>query len=194
MTTLSEATAIEIGFKALSKNEHSAAREAFERAVREGTGDSALIHLGWLLEQGLGGTQDVSRAMMLYRQALEAGAPEPAGLAAYHLGLLLMKQGDSIESSALLQRAADAGNPSAAYWLYASYTDAGDPASTRLADQALQRAATLGHAYALRDLARRRMRSNTGFFSKFKALLDYWKAKATGVALTIRNVDDWRVR
>ena len=172
MTASSLATAIEIGFDALAKNEHRVARDAFERAVSEGTGNSALIHLGWLLEQGLGGAQDVSRAMTLYRQALDAGAAEPAGLAAYHLGLLLMKQGESKECVALLQPAADAGNPSAAYWLYIHYTDAGDSVSATLADEALQRAATLGHAYALRDLARRRMRSNVGLFGKLKAVLD----------------------
>ena len=194
MTASSSATAIEVGFDALAKNEHRAARDAFERALSEGTGDSALTHLGWLLEQGLGGAQDISRATVLYRQALEAGNAECAELAAYHLGSLLMKQGESTEGLALLQRAADAGNPSAAYWLYSHYTDAGDPASTPLADQALQRAAALGHVYALRDLARRRMRSTVGLVGKLKALFDYWKAKVIGIALTIRNVDDWRVR
>ena len=191
MTVSSSATSIDVGFDSLAKNEFGAARAAFERALNEGTGEVALVHLGWLLEQGLGGDKDVPRAMTLYQRALEA---EPAGLAAYHLGLLLMKQGNRGEGAPLLQRAADVGNPSAAYWLYAYSIDATAPTSAAVAEQALHRAAALGHAYAIRDLAQRQMRSSKGFGAKLKARLRYWKAKAVGVALTIRNVDDWRVR
>ena len=191
MPISSSATAIDVGFDALAKNEFAAARAAFERALSEGTGESALTHLGWLLEQGLGGEKDVPRAMAFYKRALEA---EPAGRAAYHLGLLLMKQGDLREGGLLLQRAADAGNPSAAYWLYAYNTDAADPASASVAEQALRRAVALGHAYALRDLARRQMRTGKGLNAKLKGLLAYWQAKVVGIARTIRNVDDLRVR
>jgi len=191
MTASASATAIDVGFDALAKNDFGEARAAFERALSEGTGEAALVHFGWLLEQGLGGDKDVPRAMAFYKRALEA---EPAGRAAYHLGLLLMKQGDLREGGLLLQQAADAGNPSAAYWLYAYSTDATDPAAASVAEQALHRAAALGHAYALRDLARRQMRTSKGLSAKLKALLEYWRAKAVGIALTIRNVDDWRVR
>jgi TPR repeat protein len=184
-------SSIDVGFSALAKNEFAAARSAFERALSEGTGDPALTHLGWLLEQGLGGDKDVLRAMALYKRAIEA---EPAGLAAYHLGLLLMKQGDLREGGLLLQRAADAGNPSAAYWLYAYNTDVAEPAAALVAEQALRRAAALGHAYALRDLARRQMRTSKGLSAKLKALIEYWQAKAVGIARTIRNADDLRVR
>jgi TPR repeat protein len=190
MSTVPSGGTIAAGFDALTKNEYPAARAAFERALSEGGGDEALIHLGWLLEQGLGGQADVSRAKSLYRQALEK---EP-GLAAYHLGLLLMKEGHREEGSELLDRAAQLGNPSAAYWLYAFSSDAADPQSAALAEKSLLRAAELGHIYARRDIERRRIRTSRGLAGKLSALLAYWKTKVVGIALTIRNVNDWRVR
>ncbi|WP_426194228.1 hypothetical protein [Massilia sp. DWR3-1-1] len=191
MDNPSAATAIASGFDALAKNEYPTARAAFEQALNKGGGDDALVHLGWLLEQGLGGEKDIPRAMKLYRMGLET---ESADLAAYHLGLLLMKRGDQREGAGFLQRSADSGNPSAAYWLYAYCSESNDIESLALADQSLLRAAELGHAYALRDIARRRMRTNKDLRGKLAARLAYWKAKLVGMALTIRNAHDWRVR
>jgi TPR repeat protein len=188
MTTLPSATAA--GFDALTKNEYAAARAAFERAQSEGGGEDALIHLGWLLEQGLGGPVDVPRAEGLYRKALQ----DAPGLASYHLGLLLMKENRREEGSELLGRAAKLGNPSAAYWLYALSSDAADARSMELAEKNLLRAAELGHVYARRDIARRRIRASKGIGRRLIALLGYWRVKTVGIALTIRNVNDWRVR
>jgi TPR repeat protein len=185
------ASDIAAGFAALAKNEYSTARAAFEHALSKGGGDDALVHLGGLLEQGLGGEKDVTRAIKLYRQALETGA---ADLAAYHLGLLLMKQEDRREGRKLLQRSADSGNPSAAYWLYAYCSESNDIDSLALADQSLLRAAELGHAYALRDIAGRRMRTSQDLGARIAARVAYWKAKAVGILLTIRNAHDWRIR
>jgi len=86
------ANAMAAGFAALAKDEHSTARAAFEFALSEGGCNEALIHLAWLLEQGLGGERDISQAIRLYRAALDTRS---ADLAAFHLGLLLMKQGSS---------------------------------------------------------------------------------------------------
>jgi predicted Zn-dependent protease len=150
-----------------------------------------MVNFGWLLEQGLGGERDIPRAIGLYREAL---AVEPAGhVTAFYLGLALMNHGDRREGAKLLQKEADAGNPSAAYWLYALSSEAHDPESKALSDMSLLRAAELGHAYAIRDLARRRVNSSRGL-NKLNALFACWKAKARAMALTIRNVNDPRVR
>jgi TPR repeat protein len=184
-------SAADAGFKALARNEFSTARVAFERALAEGEGHDVSVHLGWLLEQGLGGDKDEDRARSLYRQALDR---EPASLAAYYLGLLEMKSGNRREGAELLQRAADSGNPSAAYWLYAFTSEASDSESTALAERSLLRAAELGHVYALRDIALRQVVSSKSLGAKAAALASVWKVKAVGMAMTIRNVDDFRVR
>lgn len=174
----------------LDRAEYATAREKFERAIAEGHTGDFLVNFGWLLEQGLGGEKDIARAMTLYREAL---AVAPEGHATFYLGLALMNHGDRRQGATLLQKEADAGNPSAAYWLYALSSDADDLESKALAEKSLLRAAELGHAYAVRDLARRRVNSSTGL-NKLGALLDCWKAKARAAALTIRDVNDRRVR
>lgn len=191
MNNTSFTNAIASGFNALKKNDYSTARSAFELALSEGGGDDALVHLGWMLELGLGGDRDVPRAMKLYQLALET---DSADLAAYHLGLLFMKNGNREEGVRLLQIAAASGNPSAAYWLYTYCSEYKDVMSLAVADQSLLRAAELGHAYALRDIARRRMLASNNLNEKLAARLAYWKAKIVGMAMTIRNADDWRVR
>lgn len=56
------------------------------------------------------------------------------------------------------------------------------------------RAAELGHAYARRDIARRRMRTSKDLGGRLNASLSYGKAKLVGLVLTIRNAHDWRIR
>ena len=178
------------GYEALLRGDHVTARSEFERALSDGGGEEVLVHLGWLLESGLGGPVDIERGKALYRAALEH-AP---GLASYYLGRVLMREGNRIEGTPLLERATSLGNPSAAYWLYAYSSEANDPASKELAERSLSRAVELGHIFARRDLALRQVRSSRNFVSKVRALLQYWRSKFAGVALAIKDVNDWRVR
>lgn len=105
-----------------------------------------------------------------------------------------MNHGDRLEGTNLLQKEADAGNPSAAYWLYALSSELEDPEAQAIAERSLVRAADLGHVYARRDLARRRMKVSRDFGSKLGALIDYWRAGASAIALMIKDVNDRRVR
>lgn len=187
MRNSSDSTAVAAGFNAMARNEYSTARSAFERALNEEGANEVAIHLGRLLEQGLGGDKDIPGAMRLYRLALES---ESVSLAAYHLGLLLMKCGHQREAARLLQTSADSSNPSAAYWLYVFCSESNDVESLAISDQHLSRAAELGHAYALRDIARNRMRTSKNFSGRLIAWLADWKAKLVGIVLTIRNADD----
>jgi TPR repeat protein len=190
MTDPSWPPAVTFGLDALDRHEYALARDEFEKAIEEGHSGDFLVNFGWLLEQGLGGDADIPRAVALYRKAL---IDQPMGYATFHLGMALMKHGDRGEGAELLQKDAEAGNPSAAYWLYALSSDTQDPESAALSEKCLLRAAELGHAFALRDLARRRVNSSKGL-SKVPALLGCWKAKAWAIALMFRDINDRRVR
>jgi TPR repeat protein len=134
MTDPSWPPAVTSGLHTLDRHEYALAREAFEKALEEGHSGDFLVNFGWLLEQGLGGDTDIPRAMALYRKAL---VDQPLGNATFYLGLALMKHGDRREGAELLQKEADTGNPSAAYWLYAFSSDIEGPEAQAVAEKSL---------------------------------------------------------
>lgn len=173
-------------YDAMESEDYRLARELFEQAIGSGA-RAGSIHLGWLFEQGLGGSVDVARALQLY----ELGRSDDRQLGSYHLGSLLMKQGQSDKARQLLEESANLGHASAAYWAYVLNDEVVNKLKAR---HFLARAAELGHAFAQRDLARQEMREASSIGKWVAALWAYWRAKARGSSLAVRDVHDPRVR
>lgn len=170
----------------MEREDYARARELLELAKQSGGLGAGSLQLGWLCERGLGGPPDIKRAMDLY----EIARSHDVALGSYHLGSLLMRQGQSDRAMQLMAESATEGNASAAYWAYV-LNQASD---ARRANQFLVQAAELGHAFAQRDLARQEMRGAATLTGWASALWRYWRAKARGASMAVRDVNDPRVR
>jgi TPR repeat protein len=177
-------------YEQMNAGRYIEARAAFEQLLSEGE-QRALIYLGWMDEQGLGGTADELRAAARYKVFSDQGDP----VACYYLASLKLKQADVQGALPLFLLAANAGHPSAAYWASAIYDgEYGEGADCIKAATYLARAAELGHIFAQRDLAAKRMRESSSFISRAKGAIDYVGAKLRGLVLIIRDANDPRIR
>lgn len=174
------------GHAAMESQDYKSARQFFAAALECGVSDSAL-HLGWLLEQGLGGEVDIERAAQLY----ELAANNDRRSGSYYLGALLMKNGQHKRATELLEESAMLGHASGAYWAYVLN---GETCASERAAKFLKQAAELGHAFAQRDLARVRMREASSVRQWLSALREYWGAKVRGALLALRDIHDPRIR
>ena len=100
----------------MTAGRYGEARAAFEQLESEGE-QQALLYLGWMHEQGLGGPVDAAQALACYRTLCGTGD----SVACYHAASLEFRHGNSAQALDLFLRAADAGHPSAAYWAAALY-------------------------------------------------------------------------
>ena len=122
----------------------------------------------------------------MYRLAM----PTQPALSNYYLGRTFKEMGNSENALPHLEAAAALGNPSAAYWAHAIYSDAGQ---TGEAQKFLLLAGELGHVYAQRDLARSSLSNASSIGAWMASLYKYFKVKATGVVLVLKNAEDPRV-
>lgn len=169
----------------------------YERASREleelaRLGESqALLQIGWMHEQGLGRRQNAEEALRCYEALAEMGNRD----ASYYVASLRFRQGDAVGALPHFLRAAEAGNPSAAYWAAAIYGgEKGFPVDAAKEALLLDRAAELGHLFAQRDLARRRMSRANGVREKLRAFADWMRIKGRGLRQIVLDVEDLRVR
>lgn len=177
---------LSLGDAALRAKKYSAARQHLEKAVAGGATQYAL-NLGWLYETGSGGPEDYVRAVSMYELAL----PSQPELANMYLGRLYRKLGQADRALQCLEEAARLGNPSAAYWAYSMHADAGRKNdATRL--QAV--ASSLGHLYAQRDEAKESLSRASSFLDKATKYVAYWRLKARGFLLVLKDVNDPRIR
>lgn len=174
----------------MSAGRYAEAREALERLVQEGE-RRASLYLGWMYEQGLGVPVNENQAATHYELLAHANDPEGS----YYAASLKLKRGDAAGALAGFVLAAAAGNPSAAYWASAIYSgEKGFPVDVTKATAYLTKAASLGHVFAQRDLAKQRVRESKSMLAKAEAMLSYIGAKLKGLAMIVRNTHDPRVR
>jgi TPR repeat protein len=135
--------------------------EAFARLKDlANSGDGwASLHLGWMYHKGLACSADLDKAEQNYLRAYENGLPE----AALYLGRVYKSMARYQDALRFLKEAASKEDPSAAYWAYAIYSDpASGEQDPRKATEFLEKAASLGHVFARRDLAKRMIRGKRG--------------------------------
>lgn len=174
--------------KALAAQNYPRARELFEVLSEH---DEALLQLGFLYQEGLGGPREPEKAYDIYKRL--AAANDPQGT--YFLAKLLLSRSQLEEALPVFEKAAALSHASAAYWAAALY---GGLQGYRKDDEKhleyLRRAASLGHIYGQRDLALSDLRSKGGPIRKVGALVRYFRAISEGIMLTFRNRYDLRIR
>jgi TPR repeat protein len=173
-------------YTAMDSQNYALARKLLEIDAAAG-GEEGALHLGWLCEQGLGGVTDTDRAVQLYKVARNSDRC----LGSYYLGSLLMRKDQVEEARQLLEESANLGHASAAYWAYVLNEKANNLQNAR---QFLAKATQLGHIFAQRDMARYEMTEASSVIQWFTALCVYWKAKAYGAVLIVRDIHDPRIR
>ena len=174
----------------MAAGRYESARVAFEDLASRGE-MQALLYLGWMHERGLGGKVDESRAASYYQALCDTGDP----VGCYHAASLKFRRRDVSGALELYSRAAVAGHPSAAYW--ASAILSGEGGYSRDPERAtyfLTKAASLGHVFACRDLAKQRLQVAGSVRGKALALLEYCWAVLKGFSILAKNMDDPRVR
>lgn len=174
----------------MNAGKYTEAKAALERLLKEGD-QQASLYLGWIYEQGLGVPVNEDQAARHYEMLAREKDPDGS----YYAASLKLKHGDAVGALTGFLLAAEAGNPSAAYWASAIYSgEKGFPADADKAAMYLAKAASLGHVFAQRDLARQRLGESKSMPTKAGALLSYIGAKIRGMALIAKNTHDLRVR
>jgi TPR repeat protein len=116
-------------------------------------------------------------------------------LGTYYLASLLRRKNKPQEAFELFKRAAELGHGSAAYWAYTmasgEYGLARDEAQLAYF---LRKAASLGHVYAERDMARQELKQAPDLWAKIAAWVRYAAIKTRGLMLILRNHEDIRTR
>ena len=176
---------IDVGSAAFAGENYGEARRIFEKLVATGETQCA-INLGWLYESGLGGNKDLERAISMY----ELGIPSQPQLSNYYLGRALRGIGKTERALIHLEAAAGLGHPSAAYWAHAIHSDHDRQDD---AEKFLKRASDLGHVYAKRDQARKSVAKASSIGEWFITSFRYYKIKAGGALLVMKNSSDPRV-
>lgn len=169
---------------------YDAARSVFEELATIGDAQ-ALLYLGSMYERGLGVPVDDAIAADFYKRSCDSGNLTSC----FFLGMLKYRSRDIEGALRWYRIAAEAGHPAAAYWIAQIY---GDP-SNLFTDQAealryLKMADRGGHAFAARDLAKKRMRTSGSIISKLFACAHYIKAIVKGMFIIAKDTDDPRVQ
>jgi TPR repeat protein len=174
----------------MSAGRYDVAHEKFEQLASVGE-EKALLYLGWMYEQGLGCSVDEKQADVYYKKLCDMGDDS----ACYHSASLKFRHNDIPGALALFERAAESGHPSAAYWASAIYSgEGGYIQDSERATYYLEIAANLGHAFAKRDIAKKRVHEADQVYSKVIAVFQYLWCLLKGIAVIGKDADDLRVR
>jgi len=174
----------------MNAGRYEKARQTFNQLADAGE-QQALVYLGWMDEQGFGGSANEQQAELRYKRLADSGDH----VASYYYGALKLRQGSLSEALVAFVGAAEGGHPSAAYWASALYGgENGFPRNREKEIFYLKQAASFGHVYARRDLAKMQVTEAKSLGAKVKSLCVYFFEKMKGVYLISRNQHDPRVR
>lgn len=151
----------------------------------------AQLQLAYLYQQGLGGPPDPEKAREIYKSLADAG--DPQGM--YYLASLLLESRQLSEAARYFERAAELDHVSGSYWAAALYDGLyGHPRDEEKYQRFIKKAASLGHLFAMRDLARADMKHTKNWIVWGEAFLRYLSVKIKGFYIAIRNPHDLRLR
>jgi tetratricopeptide (TPR) repeat protein len=186
----SDQEALERAYEYLSKGNYADALSSFDLLARRGS-LQANVYLGWMHQKGFGTRVDLKTAEGSYRVAASSGFV----LGQYYLANLLRLSGNLSEALEWYEKAAAQRHSSASYWASVMYRegDGTSPDKTK-SEKYLAVAASLGHYFAERDLARNRLRSAKTIVEVFQGLLAYIRAVIRGSIAAIRNPDETQLR
>ena len=185
-----EYQALERAHECLSRGDYADALRSFAALARQGV-PQANVYFGWMYQKGLGIKVDLEMAEKCYRPAASTGLV----LGQYYLASLLRLKGSLSEALEWYEKAAAQQHSSANYWASVMYRegDGTKPDKTK-SERYLMTAASLGHCFAERDLARDSLRSAKTIIESLRALFSYVRAVIRGSIAAVRNPDDMQLR
>jgi TPR repeat protein len=155
-------------YAAIQQGEYEQARCLLEPLAARGSVYS-LVTLGLLYEFDYLGSPDLKSATLYYERAADLGSTE----AHYHLGRILVEQGDEPSALNSFTQGAESGSVSCMYWTALLVRRANERSDEEQGAAWLKRAAEQGHFYAKRDLLRHTMRNSQSAAGKVSAWLRY---------------------
>ena len=153
--------------------------------------NAAKLQLAYLYQIGLGGSADLVRAQKIYQVLADEGDSE--GM--YYLARLFLSLGQLSEAAHYFEMSSLLSHASGSFWaaeLNNGYF--GYPLDKQKYWLLIRRAASLGHIYAIRNLALDDMRDARNIFLKSKACLTYIMATIKGIAIAITDPHNLFIR
>jgi uncharacterized protein len=173
---------------ALEVKDYPRARNLFE-SLQDNT--EAQLQLGYLYQEGLGGSTDKQKAKSLFQGLADISHAHGS----YFLAKLLLTENQLNTAVEYFEKSAQLKHVSGTFWtaaLYGGYH--GYPVNSEKHRYFLTEAAKLGHIYAKRDLALLDMRSNNSLHNKFFACGRYMKSLLAGIIIAVKDPFDFRIR
>lgn len=151
----------------------------------------AQLQLGYLYQEGLGGEANKEKSQEIFQVLADANDPQGS----YFLAKLLLSSQKFPEAVNYFEKSARLGHVSGAYWAAALHGGLHEyPTDIQKRRFFLENAAKLGHIYAKRDLALEDAKTASTFPQRCAAYLRYLIVLLKGIALTLRDRHDFRIR
>ena len=151
----------------------------------------AQLQLGYLYQEGLGGEANAKRARDIYQSLADEGDSQGT----YFLAKSFLSSHQLPEAVRAFEKAAELANVSGAFWAAALHGGLlGNVKDEKKHRLFLERAASLGHIFAKRDLALADARSTTSLLKWCAARVRYLRAIFEGIVVMCRDRYDFRIR
>jgi TPR repeat protein len=153
--------------------------------------EEAQLQLAYLYQTGQGGPKDIEKAQEIYQLLSNSGSAN----AIYYLASIFLEKRQLRKALDCFERSANFNHVSGAYWAAALHGGLhGNPRNEQKHLFFLNKAASLGHIFALRDQAIVEMQNARNISDWCGAFLRYSATKIKGVFIVLRNTHDLRVR
>lgn len=140
---------LEVACNLFNQKAYEKALGMFEKLAKEGC-ETAILHMGWMFQEGLGVRQEMDQARSCYEKAAHSGSP----IAYFYLGVVHEKMGKLEEALRAYTKSSDQDYLPATYRVGKMYAEgAGTQINYQKAQEYLRRAADKGHVFAQRSLA-----------------------------------------
>jgi TPR repeat protein len=177
-------------YVALENLNYSLAKNILEDLEKNNC-EKAHLYLGWIYDQGLGVTENLEKAEYHYRYLSDLNDLNGK----YYLAALLQKKGEFEKAAILYEEAADRGHVSAAYWAYILYGEISEKnINIEKANFYLEKASSLGHIFAQRDLALREIKNSKSVTRRVILRIRYYILKLKGLFFIVTKHNDMRVQ
>jgi TPR repeat protein len=152
------------------KTDPARARSEF-RALAERGSVASMIYLGWMFHTGAGMPSDLREAENWYRRAFDCGSDKVI----VYLGRVYRRQREYTKAKQVFRVGVERGIRGAMYGLAITYLNDGEPHDATEVRALLERAAALGHPYAMGSLPRLLLRGKFGLLNIPKAIPAYFR-------------------
>jgi TPR repeat protein len=153
--------------------------DAYRRCatLAESGSTAARLYLGWMYQLGKGVKRNLEEAERCYNSVLISESPK----AEFYMATLQWEKGDPLKTVEWFERSASSGYAPAMYQLSKMYRYGyGVPIDSVRGRKLLDQAASKGHLFAQRDVAREMIRGRRGIARIPSGLFCFWLCSGVG--------------